>query len=50
MIDMLEASKALLAINSDGSASHPLPRAAVECLEWCVREVERLRAKAKDNE
>lgn len=44
MTDLLEASKALLAIHSAGVASHPIPGAAVECLEWTVAEIERLRS------
>jgi hypothetical protein len=43
MTDLLSSTKALLAINKDGAASHPLPTAAVECMAWCVAEIERLR-------
>lgn len=43
MSDPLSSTKALLAINADGVASHPLPEAAVGCMRWCVSEIERLR-------
>ena len=39
MPDMLAATKALLEIDADGAASHPLPNAAVECMTWCVEEI-----------
>jgi hypothetical protein len=42
--DLLESSRALLAINADGVASHPMLGDAEECLRWCVDEIDRLRA------
>lgn len=49
-VDLLEASKALLAVTKDGLASHPLPAAGSDCLEWCVAEIERLRTALRDAE
>lgn len=45
MTDMLASCKALLEIEADGRAVPPIPRTAVDCLEWAVYEIERLRAK-----
>lgn len=43
MSDLLAATKALLDVTRSGLASHPIPNAAVDCMEWCVAEIERLR-------
>ena len=44
MDDLLESTKALVAMAmSGGVLTPPIPHSAVECMEWCVQEIERLR-------
>lgn len=45
--DLLESSKALLALDADGAlVPHGLGGHGRTCLTWCVEEIERLRASA----
>jgi hypothetical protein len=45
MADLLESSKALLRLDADGALiPHGLGGHGRGCLEWCVAEIERLRA------
>ena len=41
---MLESTTALIEIAKSGAATPPIPRAAVECMAWCVGEIQRLRS------
>ena len=44
MSDLLESTKALVDMARSGGVLTPLiPSAAVDCMEWCVKEIERLR-------
>ena len=48
MSDLLASSKALLELDKDGAlVPHGLGGHGRTCLEWCVAEIERLRARLK---
>lgn len=48
MDDLLESTKALVDMaRSGGVLTPPIPSAAVDCMEWCVKEIERLRLRGE---
>lgn len=48
MDDLLESTKALVGMARIGGVlTPPIPSAAVDCMEWCVKEIERLRFRSE---
>jgi hypothetical protein len=43
MSDLLESTKALVEIAKSGAAVPPVPHSAIQCMKWCISEIESLR-------